>query len=185
MARPSKLSDKQWDELQRRVLAGEKPADLAREYGVSKTAISVRVSKRVEGVKAVANQIVDAEQALQRLPISEQLQAVSLAAKLRAISDNLASAAMHGAATAHRLTALANTEVAKVDDADPLSAKSLEAMKGVAALTRLANESSTIALNLVAANKERVKSLDEPEAPPPSLNDFYGGLTAVTQSSAA
>ena len=89
--------------------------------------------------------------------------AVSLADKLRSISSHLASAAEYGAATAHRLNALANSEVAKVDDADVLSPESMEAMKGVAALTRLANDSSSIALNLLAANKDTVQRMNAPE----------------------
>ena len=84
------------------------------------------------------------------------------------MSDNLASAAMHGAATAHRLSALANSQVAKIDDADPLKAP--ETLKGVMVLTRLANESAEIAINLIAANKEKVKKLNE-ELPPESTFD--------------
>lgn len=158
MARPSKLKPEQWTEIIKRLLAGEKAADLAREYGVSKTAISTRVSKRTETIQTVAHQVVAAERALSELPISEQLLAVNLASKLRAISDNLASAAQYGAQTAHRLSALANSEVSKVDDAEPL--KSIESLKGVAALTKLANDSASIALNLLAANKDTVKELN-------------------------
>jgi hypothetical protein len=169
MGRPSKLTDKQWDEIKRRALNGEKPANLAREFKVSRATISARVSARVEKVKSVANQIVSAEQALGELPISEQFLTVSLASKLRAMSDSLAQAGMHGAATAHRLNALANSEVSKVDDANPMA--SLENLRNVGVLTKLANDSSSIALNLLAANKETVKKLngdgegDDPEKP--------------------
>ncbi len=97
------------------------------------------------------------------LPVSEQLIAVNLASKLRAISDNLASAAQYGAQTAHRLSALANSEVAKVDDANPLARESVEAMKGVAVLTKLANDSASIALNLLNANKDTIKELNSEE----------------------
>ena len=80
---------------------------------------------------------------------------MSLAEKLQNISQSLASAAEHGAATAHRLAALANSEVAKIDDAAVLAPESLEAMKGVAALTKLSNEAAATGLNLLAANKKR------------------------------
>lgn len=165
MGRPSKLTEKQWGELLQRLLSGEKAADLAREFGVSKATISSRVSKRAETVRGVANQIVSAERALGALPLSEQLQAVSLASKLRAISDSLASAAQLGAATAHRLHALANTEVAKVDDAEPL--KSVDKLRNVGVLTKLANESAVVPLGLLSANKETVKRLNEQDAPAP------------------
>lgn len=91
--------------------------------------------------------------------MSQQYIAVSLAEKLRNISQSLASAAEHGAATAHRLNALANGEVSRVDDADPMA--SLENLRNVGVLTKLANDSSHIALNLLAANKDRMQKMDE------------------------
>lgn len=179
MARPSKLKPEQWTEITKRLLAGEKAADLAREFGVSKTAISARVSKRTETIQTVAHQVVAAERALSELPISEQLIAVNLASKLRAISDNLASAAQYGAQTAHRLSALANSEVAKVDDAEPL--RSIDSLKGVAALTKLANDSASIALNLLAANKDTVKELNV-HGPANQYNVTAGQLREVVES---
>ena len=170
MARPSKLSDAQWDEIKRRALAGEKAADLAREFKVSKTAISVRVSKRIETMKVVANQIVDAEQALRTLPVSEQISVLSLADELRSISKHLAGAARYGAATAHRLAGIANAQVDQIDDAEPEA--SVVVLKRIGALTKLANDASTIGLNLLAANKEQAKKLNEiAELPAQELTD--------------
>ena len=167
MGRPSKLTDAQWEEIKGRVTKGEKPADLAREYKVSKAAVSNRVSKRIETIKTVANQMVSAEQALRSLPVSEQLITISLADDLRSISTHLAGAAKYGAATAHRLSGIANAEVQKIDDADPLSAQSVESLKGVSALTRLANEASVIGRDLLAANKDMTRKGEggEPETP--------------------
>jgi hypothetical protein len=165
MGRPSKLTDDQWADAKRRILAGESPADVARHYGVSRATMSTRVSNRVLEIKTVAEQVVQAERSLAALPVSEQLLTVSLASRLRAISDNLASAAHHGAATAHRLNALANAEVGRVDDAEPMA--SLENLRNVGVLTKLANDSASIALNLLAANKETVAKIN---APPPEDN---------------
>ena len=159
MARPSKLSPEQWLEVERRVIDGESIRSLAREFGVSEGAIRQRVSTQTTRVKNVAQKLAEAQSALAELPIRQQYTAISLADKLRNISDNLAAAAQYGAQTAHRLSALANSEVAKVDD--PL--KSVDSLKGVAALTKLANDSAGIALNLMAANKEQIKAInDEP-----------------------
>lgn len=171
MGRPSKLTANQWEELGKRLVAGEKAADLSREYKVSKTAISARFSKRIETVKTVANQLVGAEIALRALPVSEQVQALNLADELRAISMHSASAAKYGMATAHRLSALAHSEVAKVDDADPLA--SMEALRGVAALTKIANDSAHIGLNLLAANKDAAKQAQAANVPT-GLGHFYG-----------
>jgi len=161
MGRPSKLSEAQWTEIERRLLEGESRRSLGREFGVSEGAIRQGVSARVEEIKDVAKTIVSVEERLAALPIGSQITTHSLAAKLRAISESLASAAQLGAATAHRLQALANTEVGKVDDANPL--ESVEALKGVSALTRLANDSASIALNLLSANKETVKQMNDRE----------------------
>ena len=160
MARPSKLSPEQWLEVERRLAAGEGVRDLAKEYEISPASVSKRsVSKQTKQVQVVAKQLAEAQTALAELPVHQQYVAVSLAEKLRNISDNLAAAAQYGAQTAHRLSALANSEVAKVDDADPL--QSVENLKGVAALTKLANESATIALNLLSSNKETVQRIND------------------------
>jgi Helix-turn-helix domain of resolvase len=170
MARPSKLSPEQWAEVERRLSAGEKASDLAREFGISNASISVRVSKVSKTISETAHKLAEAQTALAALPVPQQYAAVSLAEKLRAISVSLANAAELGAKTAHRLHALANSEVEKVDDADPLRPESMEALKGVSVLTKLANDSSAIAINLLNANRETVKEankaqMDEPEAP--------------------
>jgi hypothetical protein len=168
MGRRSKLTDAQWGEIERRMLEGEPVRALAREFGVSEAAIRGRKSAQVAEIKTVAHQIVATERAIQALPIPAQITAHNLAAKLRAISDNLASAAHYGAATAHRLQALANAEVGKVDDADPL--ESIDSLKSVGVLTKLANDSASIALNLLAANKDTVQRLNEEEPDQPTID---------------
>lgn len=173
VGRPSKLSENQWDEIKARMVKGEKAADLAREFKISKTRISERVAKRIETVKAVANQLVSAETALRSLPVSEQISAMNLADELKSISTHLVGAARFGSATAHRLAGIANAKVSEIDDADPLSSQSVETLKGVSALTRLANDASTIGLNLMAANKDRLRE-GERRPVPSGLGHFYG-----------
>lgn len=158
MGRKSKLTDEQWAQIERRMLEGEPVRALAREFKVSEAAIRGRKSAQVAEIKNVASQIVATERALTKLPITAQQTAQNLAVKLRAISDNIASAADYAAATAHRLSALANSEVGKIDDAKPLDPESLESLKGVSVLTKLANDSAYIPLGLLTANKERMKS---------------------------
>lgn len=184
MGRKSKLTDQQWADILRRIAVdGEAVRPIAREYGLTEAAIRKRLGAQSTQVKTVANQIVSAERALSALPISSQITAVNLASKLRAISDNLAAAAMHGAATAHRLNALANSEVAKVDDADPLG--SLEALKGVGVLSRLANESASVALNLLAANKETVVRLNTDKPAQPAIDPSKLSTGALAELLAA
>lgn len=161
MARPSKLTPAQWAEVERRAAEGESARALAREFGVDEAAIRRRVSPQTPRIIAAAEKVAEARSALAELPPAQQYRALNLADKLRNISTSLASAAELGAATAHRLQSLANSEVQKIDDAQPLA--SLEAMKGVKALTDLANGASSIALNLLAANKETVTRIHNPQ----------------------
>lgn len=177
MGRQSKLTDAQWEAIGKRLLAGEAAAALAREYGVSKAAISTRFSKRNEEIKTVANQIVATERALSKLNVSEQIAARSLADDLKAISEHLAGAARYGSATAHRLAGIAHAKVEEIDDAGPLTPDSIEALKGVAVLTKMANESSEIGINLLRANKDAVDELNKSGTGkvPSGLEHFYGG----------
>jgi hypothetical protein len=170
MGRPSKLSPQQWADIERRLISGEGVRALAAQFGISPGQISKRFPNSVsKSVHAVAEKLAEAQTALAALPVPQQSLAMSLADKLRSISESLACAADLGAKTAHRLQSLANSEVAKVDDADPLS--SVENLKNVGILTKLGNDSASIALNLLAANKETVRELnlpkpeDEPQAP--------------------
>jgi transcriptional regulator with XRE-family HTH domain len=87
MGRPSKLSPRAWDALAARLLAGERAADLAREFGVSKSAVSERLSGQVKTVRRVAWQLFDAEQAVRALPRAEQVAALRIADDLRARAE--------------------------------------------------------------------------------------------------
>lgn len=159
MGRKSKLTPEQWAEVDRRLIAGERPSDLAREFGVAPSAMTRRgISQNIENVQRVAKKLANAQTELATLPIAQQYQALTLADELRGISTNLAAAARLGAQTAHRLQALANSEVAKVDDAAPMA--SIENLRNVGVLTKLANDSAATGLNLLAANKELAQRLN-------------------------
>ena len=98
---------------------------------------------------------------------------MNLADDLKSISLHLAGAARFGSATAHRLAGIANAQVAEIDDADPLCPASVETLKGVSALTRLANDAGALGMNLLAANKDRVRE-GERKLVPAGLGHFYG-----------
>ena len=161
MGRKSKLTEQQWQEIGRRLIANERPSDLAREFGVSPAVLSRRFAKRTATVKEVANQIVSADVALKSLPIAQQIEAMTLADELKAVSMHLAKAARFGSATAHRLAGIAHGKVQEIDDAAPLTEKSMESLRNVAVLTRMANEASNIGVNLLAANKDALKKAEE------------------------
>ena len=166
MGRPSKLTDSQWDDVGRRLSAGESAASLAREFGVSQAVLSVRFSKfPKETVRKLATE-------LSILPTRAQQAVVTLADELRSISGHLAAAARYGSSTAHRLSALAHGEVQKIDDANPL--ESVEALKGVLALTRLANDAASTGLNLLAAKRDKANSSTDAVALVLDGSDVHG-----------
>jgi hypothetical protein len=163
MGRKSKLSEKQWADIGARLLRGEKGRALAAEFDISEAAIRARFNSAHAEIKHVANQIVATETALRALPISAQISAHQLASDLLAMSTHLAGAGKFGAATAHRLSGIAHAKVQEIDDAAPLDDKSREALRDVAVLTKMANEASQIPVNLLAANKDTIKRLNEGE----------------------
>ena len=154
MGRKSKLTEAQWDEIKKRLLEGESGRALADEFGVSETAIRKRVSSQVSEIKSVANQLASAQSALSKLPISSQVSAQTLAHRLMSISNHLASAADYGAATAHRLAGIAHMRATQIDDSVPLTEDGVQTLKGIAVLSRMANEASEIGVNLLRANKD-------------------------------
>ena len=172
MARPSKLSPDQWLEIARRHAEGEGASALAREFEVSPASISVRVTKNSKVILETAHKLVDAQSAMSALPVAQQYAAMNLADKLRSIGQSVAAAAELGAKTGHRLHALANSEVNKVDDANPLSAESIETLKGVSALTRTANDAMMPAKWMMDSSRVLGKKEDEdPTQPVTELSD--------------
>lgn len=172
MGRKSKLTLDEWHDIRRKIdEEGASVADLAVEYNISTRQIYDQMS-RMEKIKKVAQQIVKVDREVSLLPISAQIEAYSLAARLKDISYNLTSAANYSAATAHRLAALANQQLQKIDESD--IAESTETIKYVAGLQKLANESATIPTNLLNANKEMVRDMNtDREEEAPTLTELY------------
>ena len=177
MGRPSKLTEKQWAAVEKRLLAGESASALAAEFKVNRAAVSRRFSHSIKTVKAVANQLVASNEALRSLPVAQQITARTLADELIAISMHLAGAGKFGAATAHRLSGIAHAKVQEIDDAAPLDDKSFEALRGVAVLTKLANDSALIGIGLLAANKDMVKEINA--GPAQSSADMLREIAAI------
>lgn len=172
MGRKSSLTPEQWIAIERRVLIdGESVNSLAKEFGVNEGTIRKKiVPNKSEGKKA-ANPLVDLAQAkvraeaaaksiserISELPLAKQQIVSDLARKLTSISDHLGSAAEHSAASAHRLSILANQQLQRVDEVNPMV--SVNELQAVAALQKMANQSSEIGLNLLRANKEAVDDI--------------------------
>ena len=177
MGRTSKLTARQWKSVEKRLLAGETANELATEFSIDRATISRRFAQHTKAVKDVANQLVASDFALKSLPIAQQISARTLADELIAISMHLAGAGKFGAATAHRLSGIAHAKVQEIDDAKPLDAESIESLRGVAVLTKMANESAVIGLSLLAANKDMIKELNA--APVQSKDDMLREIAAI------
>jgi hypothetical protein len=79
---------------------------------------------------------------------------MSVLNELRAISNNLATAARFGSKTAMDLSIIANEQVSKINADDPMD--SAEVLQGISALTKIANESASIGINLINSNKKEI-----------------------------
>lgn len=175
MGRKSHLSQEQWATLGKRLLEGESLDALAKEYGIARQTISSHFSRKgqsITTVQQVAGKMYEAECALRALPTEAQVEVLTLVKRLRNISESLALAAENSAKTAVRFSALANSEAQKVDDAEPGKAASVDCLKNSVLLTKAANEAAHIPLNLLSANRETVKRMNEEGENPGESEDL-------------
>lgn len=163
MARPSKLTDAQWHEVEKRMLAGEKATDLAREFKIDRAAITRRITPGVRNVKSVANQLLAAEAAFKELPITQQIATINLMDELRSISNHLAVAARNSAISASKLTGLANAHIDKIDLENIQTEGTGQNLMIAEKLQDMANEASKIPMGLLNANKEQVQKISTPD----------------------
>lgn len=75
-----------------------------------------------------------------------------MADDMRTISTHLSGAARFDAATAHRLAGIANAQVDKVDDSNPM--ESQEVLQAISTLTKMSNEAARIGVDLINASKK-------------------------------
>ena len=167
MGRPSKLSDEQWAEVERKHLAGETLTSLASQYKVGISTISERVSERIPKFKQVAAALAYGEVEYENMNASEKMTVRSLTDTLKDISTHLGGAAKYGSMTAHRLAQIANIQTDRIDESATLD-ENQDALKSVMAMTRGANDAAAIGLNLLSANKEAARQME----PPPEIREI-------------
>ena len=157
MGRPSNLTDAQWGEVLRLAAGGETITALAKRFKVSISAVSKKVSKRVEDVKTLANTIATSEQQFESLPLSEKVAVRNIADQLKAVAGNLTTGAKHSSATFAELSEMAHGKVAKVRKEDG----SLDAgvLGEIAMLTATANRAAVPGLRLVVASPEKTSDV--------------------------
>lgn len=178
MGRPSKLTDKQWDEIKRRhFVGGESVNSLAKEFGITEGAVRQKIKlvstnihepkKPLEPLSDIAKQKIEADNAQKR--ISEKISLLSysdqnivsqIASNLQAVSEHLSSAAKSGAKIADRLMYIANQQLEQVDDANPEAEESTRALLRIETLRKIAKGSAEIGLELMRANREAVDEIN-------------------------
>jgi len=177
MGRKSSLTPEQWAEIERRHLVDNVSINaLAAEFGINESSIRRKIKpgkaaspsgKSPLHVLAEEKVRVDSESKritaqIAGLPQAQQLIVSDLARKLSNISEHIGSAAEISAASAHRLSMLANQALEKVDEVNPLSTAT--ELKTFEALQKMANGASEIPMNLLRANKDTIEDLGKRNA---------------------
>lgn len=168
MGRPQALTDRERQEVHDRILAGEKPADLAREFKVSLPTINRHSTQKVAREKRVAHQLVSAEIALRELPPDEQMNTLAMADELRMTISHMATAGKLGAAMSNRLAGMAHGIVAQVkmtEKGDQLGPGAVERLKEASGLIRLANDAAQIPMAMLTGHKEAARRAIENPIP--------------------
>jgi lambda repressor-like predicted transcriptional regulator len=161
MGRKRKLTDDQLQRLQERHIAGESIRSLAKESGIGESSLRALISAQSAQIKSVANQMVSAERAFNKLPISAQISAKTLASKLMRVMDNMASGAELASGSYLRLMMAHNAQAQLVDESDPMGTKegnerAGSALLAMAALGKLANQAAEVPMALVNAMKDGI-----------------------------
>lgn len=152
--RPSKLTDQRWDELLRRLSAGEKAADLAREFGVSPTSISKRVSQPAKNVQTLASRLAKTEQAIESLPVSQQVAIRTLADRMKDLGDSLLETAATNARTAKVMAARAEGAALALT-----ATPTLDDLKVPAAFIEVSNKATSLGVSLMNNRRESSEGL--------------------------
>ena len=151
MGRKAKLTPQQIKHYQDRHLAGESIRSLAKLAGVGEATLRDYIGESARKIKDVANQIVATDLALKSLPIHAQTAAQDHAARIQRMRANLATGFEMLSGNFMRLASMSQTELAKVDETAMLEEKTLDRLKSVARLTRMANDSVEAPLRMAAA----------------------------------
>ena len=162
-----KLSPTQWETIRVQYIEnGVSGRQLARQFGVSETAIRKRYGSQAKAIKAVVNQCIDAENALYQLNESSQLSAHKMINTLRAISSNLGHAALDNSLTAKRLAALAHRQTRHLDPLQTLDydSKEMAIVKSTAVLVDAGNKAAQLGLALIKLNKANQQPTEDESA---------------------
>lgn len=155
----------------RHLVDGESINSLAKEYGVNESSIRRKLYPKNAESKKVANSLLELAnekfniekqsrknaEKIAELPIQKQLIVTDIYQQLSNISRLTASVAESEANNAQKLSAVKSVQILNLDPEQP--DPTIVAM--VKVLGETVNDSLKPALNLLAANKDRIKQQDE------------------------
>lgn len=146
--RPSKLTERQWAEIGRRVANKEPIRALAKEFGIDKTAISRRFSPQVKKLETLAKTIVEVEREFDALPISQQSCVIQFADNMKGIAQSASAGGKSGMVGAQRLLNVFERRCAMVTESTPI-----EDLRPIAALAETAQKGASLGLALLSSDK--------------------------------
>ena len=171
MGRKPKLTARNKAEILRRLTAGERAVNIAREFEVSEGLISQLFSKEIPNIKTLASTLANTELAISKLDKNKQGAVRTMADQLKDIESSYASGAAAGARSADRLHGLADRASARLvrraEEEDGLDPKDVAL---VSALHQTANQGAVMASNMLAANKAQAAPALPVERPRPDLS---------------
>lgn len=168
----AKITKDQWLLIERRHLVdGESINSLAKEYGVNESSIRRKLYPKNAESKKVANSLLELAnekfniekqsrknaEKIAELPIQKQLIVTDIYQQLSNISRLTASVAESEANNAQKLSAVKSVQILNLDPEQP--DPTIVAM--VKVLGETVNDSLKPALNLLAANKDRINKDDD------------------------
>lgn len=159
MGRPSKLTDHQRAEAQRRLTGGESYLDVSKAMKIPKTTLVRNFSDQIPKLKNLAGALASIESEIAALPVMDQRTVRTITDQMKAIQEGTLAAATNHAQNAHRLSEMATKKLAMVDEtAVMLNQESgVEDLRQVARLTALSNEAMKTPMGLMTANKDKGK----------------------------
>ncbi len=159
MARTSKLTPAQWDEIIRRhIINGESIRSLAAEFNIAESAVRSYIKAHKQKIQNAANQIVITTDAISDLSINAQITAHSLAHQIMAMRSNSIDSGVAMSAVAKRISKAAQVKVEKMIDEELMTEPM---MKGIMASAVVVNAALRPALEFMAVQAREREKADE------------------------
>ena len=157
MGRPSKLSDREWAEIGRRLANNESQSKLAKEFKVSRASIIARFSDRVSDIRDAGMALAGAELLVERLPVADRVSARAFADQVKGIQNDYAETTALGIKAAKIIQCKVLAQAQALPDIP-----SPEDLKPIMAGSATTNSLSSMATSMLSS-KSRVID-DDPDS---------------------